>query len=121
MDKDHKFFEDDLDEEEPSASAKDALGHMTPVDSAARNRASDPHRPFSSMKMLTTGFEPLSVDQEILLRSIISEIVRKCDKNKWCLYTKKKDKKTGRRRRLGTHSSKAAAYKQEYAIKAHGG
>lgn len=53
---------------------------------------------------------------EELLRFFISEIVRKCGKS-WCLYTKKKDPKTGHRRRLGTHSSKAAAYRQETAIK----
>ena len=58
---------------------------------------------------------------EDLLRELISEIVRKCDDDKWCLYTKKKDTKTGKRRRLGTHSSKSAAYRQERAIKAHGG
>ncbi len=45
----------------------------------------------------------------------LSEIVRKCG-DKWCLYTKKKDKKTGKRRRLGTHATKLKAYKQEYAI-----
>jgi len=54
------------------------------------------------------------------LEDRVNEIVRKCD-DKWCLYTKKKDKKTGRRRRLGTHDSKAAAYRQERAVKAHGG
>ena len=50
----------------------------------------------------------------------LSEIVRKCGDD-WCLYTKKKDPKTGKRRRLGTHPSKAAAYRQEKAIKSHGG
>lgn len=54
------------------------------------------------------------------LEDRVNEIVRKCG-DKWCLYTKKKDKKTGRRRRLGTHDSKAAAYRQERAVKAHGG
>lgn len=57
---------------------------------------------------------------ETLLRRLIAEIVKKCG-DKWCLYTKKKDKKTGRRRRLGTHASKDAAYRQERAIKSHGG
>jgi hypothetical protein len=121
MDADHRYFEDDLEEDEPSDSAKDALGHMVPVDGAARSRGGDPHRPFQSIKTLTSGFDPLSSEQEMLLRDMISEIVRKCGKNSWCLYTKKKNKKTGKRRRLGTHSSKAAAYRQEYAIKAHGG
>lgn len=55
-------------------------------------------------------------EEELLLRQLISEIVRKCG-TKWCLYTRKKDRKTGRRRRLGTHASKADAYRQEYAIK----
>lgn len=55
-----------------------------------------------------------------LIRETIDEIVRKCG-DKWCLYTRKKDPKTGKRRRLGTHSTKAAAYRQEYAIKMHGG
>lgn len=55
-----------------------------------------------------------------LLRQLISEIIRKCGE-KWCLYTKKKDPKSGKRRRLGTHSSKSGAERQERAIKAHGG
>jgi hypothetical protein len=57
---------------------------------------------------------------ENLLRELIFEIVRKCG-DEWCLYTKKKDKKTGKRRRLGTHSSKKGAQNQERAIKAAGG
>jgi hypothetical protein len=55
-----------------------------------------------------------------LLRQLISEIIKKCGKS-WCLYTKKKDPKTGRRRRLGKHPSKKKAYGQERAIKAAGG
>lgn len=55
-----------------------------------------------------------------LLRCLVMEIVRKCG-DEWCLYTKKKDPKTGRRRRLGAHSSKKKAYGQERAIKASGG
>lgn len=58
--------------------------------------------------------------KEELLRSLISEIIRKCG-DKWCLYTKAKDKKTGKRRRLGTHSSKKDAVNQEIAIKANSG
>lgn len=57
---------------------------------------------------------------ETLLRDLISEIIRKCG-DEWCLYTKKKDKKTGKRRRLGTHKSKSGAERQEKAIKMHGG
>lgn len=52
--------------------------------------------------------------QEAVLRRVISEIIRKCG-DKYCVYTKKKDK-NGKRRRLGTHSSKAAAEKQLRAI-----
>ena len=50
---------------------------------------------------------------ESLLRELVCEIIRKCG-DKWCLYTK--HKKGGKRRRLGTHSSKASAEKQERAI-----
>jgi len=59
---------------------------------------------------------------ESLLKMYISEIIRKCG-DKWCLYTKSKSKKTGKRRRLGTHPSKEAAQRQEraIAIKMHGG
>jgi hypothetical protein len=57
---------------------------------------------------------------EYLLRELIAEIIRKCGDD-WCLYTKSKDKKTGKRRRLGTHSSRAGAERQERAIKARGG
>lgn len=57
---------------------------------------------------------------ETLLRDLISEIIRKCG-DEWCLYTKKKDKKTGKRRRLGTYKSKSGAERQEKVIKMHGG
>jgi len=55
---------------------------------------------------------------EALLRELITEIIRKCG-DEWCLYTK--GKKGGKRRRLGTHSSRAGAERQERAIKARGG
>ena len=55
-----------------------------------------------------------------LLRRLISEIIRKCG-DEWCLYTRKKDRKTGRRRRLGTHATRAGAERQEKAIKISGG
>lgn len=55
-----------------------------------------------------------------LIREFILEVIRKCGDD-WCLYTKKKDKKTGRRRRLGTHGSRAGAERQERAIKMRGG
>jgi hypothetical protein len=60
------------------------------------------------------------INEEALLRELISEIIHKCG-DKLCLYTKGKDKKTGRRRRLGTHSSRSGAERQERAIKASGG
>lgn len=59
----------------------------------------------------------MNYNQENLIKEFITEVVKKCDLNKWCLYTAKKDKKSGKRRRLGTHSSKKDAYAQEYAIK----
>lgn len=52
---------------------------------------------------------------EKLLLDVIQEIIRKCG-DKWCLYTKKPDAKTKKRRRLGTHSSRDAAVRQERAI-----
>ena len=55
-----------------------------------------------------------------LLRQLISEIIRKCGE-KWCLYTKNKNPKTRKRRRLGAHSSRPSAERQERAIKANGG
>lgn len=62
------------------------------------------------------------MDDVNLLREFIEgaleEIVRKCG-GKWCLYTK--HKKGGKRRKLGTHGSKASAERQEKAIHAHGG
>lgn len=63
----------------------------------------------------------LSESEEILLRQIISEIIRKCGTKRWCLYTKKKDPTSGKRRRLGTHRSRSGAKRQERAIKARGG
>jgi len=57
-----------------------------------------------------------------LLRECIAEcldeIIRKCG-NKWCLYSK--HKKNGKRKKLGTHPSKASAERQERAIHSHGG
>jgi len=66
--------------------------------------------------------EPLITDEgvvaEALLRSYVLEVIRKSG-NKYVLYTK--HKKGGKRRRLGTHSSLAAAKRQEKAIHSHGG
>lgn len=58
--------------------------------------------------------------EEKLLRRLIFEIIKKCGEE-WCLYTKNKNPKTGKRRRLGTHSSRSSAERQERAIKANGG
>lgn len=57
-------------------------------------------------------------EEESLLRAVIVEIIKKCG-DKWCLYTK--GKSGGKRRRLGTHDSRAGAERQERAIKARGG
>lgn len=90
-------------------------------DGGAGDGSMDYKPPSYGKGLVKNGEEDLGeeVIEESLLRSLISEIVRKCG-DKWCLYTKNKTK-TGRRRRLGTHSSKAGAYRQERAIKAHGG
>jgi len=50
------------------------------------------------------------------LRVLINEIIRKCG-DKWCLYTK--HVKNGKRRRLGTHDTRAGAENQEKAIHSH--
>jgi len=52
------------------------------------------------------------------LRSILSEVIKKSG-SKYVLYAK--HKKGGKRRKLGTHSSKASAERQERAIHANGG
>lgn len=52
------------------------------------------------------------------IREAVNEIVKKCGSS-YCLYTK--HKKNGKRRKLGKHSSKAGAERQEKAIHAHGG
>jgi hypothetical protein len=52
------------------------------------------------------------------IREALSEVIRKSG-GKYVLYTK--HKKGGKRRKLGTHSSKASAERQERAIHAHGG
>lgn len=52
---------------------------------------------------------------ETFLREVIREVIKKSG-NKYVLYTKH-----GKRRKLGTHSSKAGAERQEKAIHANGG
>jgi uncharacterized protein (DUF2344 family) len=53
-----------------------------------------------------------------LLKEFINEIIRKSG-DKWVLWSK--HKKNGKRKKLGTHASKASAERQERAIHAHGG
>ena len=43
-------------------------------------------------------------------------MIRKLKDGKYRLYSRKKDPKTGRRRNLGTFSSRAAAEKHERAV-----
>jgi hypothetical protein len=43
-------------------------------------------------------------------------MIRKLKSGKFRLYSRKKDPKTGRRRNLGTFSSRAAAEKHERAV-----
>jgi hypothetical protein len=43
-------------------------------------------------------------------------MIRKLSSGKYRLYSRKKDLKTGRRRNLGTFSSRAAAEKHERAV-----
>lgn len=55
---------------------------------------------------------------EALFRELVREVIRKCG-SEYCLYTK--HRKGGKRRKLGTHTSKASAERQEKAIHSHGG
>ncbi len=43
-------------------------------------------------------------------------MIRKLSSGKYRLYSRKRDPKTGRRRNLGTFSSRAAAEKHERAV-----
>jgi hypothetical protein len=43
-------------------------------------------------------------------------VIRKLKSGEYRLYSRKKDPKTGRRRNLGTFSSRAAAEKHERAV-----
>lgn len=52
------------------------------------------------------------------LRRMVTEVIKKTG-GKYTLYTK--HKKGGKRRKLGTHSTKKVAIDQEKAIHAHGG
>jgi len=108
-------------EGDPKQGSVNAIHNKSPT-AGRQNTGKPPGEPFDARKGLSNGKEDNGdiLLNEILLRHLISEIIRKCGDD-WCLYTKKKNPKTGRRRRLGTHSSKEAAYRQERAIKAHGG
>lgn len=87
-------------------------------------KSSEAQFQYELLELLTTkGYEPTAD----LIRQVIanpcqvgklSEVIRKRD-GKWVLYTNSKSK-NGKRRRLGTHSSKLAAQRQERAIKAKG-
>ena len=52
---------------------------------------------------------------ETQLRSMIREIIKKIGKQKYRIYSKKKGK-DGKRKNLGTYTSKAAAKKREKQI-----
>ena len=43
-------------------------------------------------------------------------MIRKLKSGSYCLYSRKKNPKTGKRRNLGTFSSRAAAEKHERAV-----
>ena len=43
-------------------------------------------------------------------------MIRKLESGKWRLYSRKKDPRTGRRRNLGTFSSRRAAERHERAV-----
>ena len=63
--------------------------------------------------------EPITDDEDALrecIAELVTEIIRKVG-DKWVLYAK--HKKNGKRKRLGTHSSKASAERQERAIHSH--
>lgn len=53
-----------------------------------------------------------------LVECMVQEVIKKTGR-KYTLYTK--HKKGGKRRKLGTHKSKASAERQERAIHANGG
>ena len=63
----------------------------------------------------------MSAMTESLLRQLVCEIIKKVG-DEYVLYTSHKGK-DGKRRRLGTHPSKATAERQERAIERskHGG
>ena len=67
-------------------------------------------------ELLTDGDDELDEVCVAQLRVLINEIIRKVG-NKYVLYTK--HVKNGKRRRLGTHDTRAGAERQEKAIHSH--
>jgi hypothetical protein len=51
-----------------------------------------------------------------LRKSIFFPMIRKLQSGEYRLYSRKKDAKTGKRKNLGTFSSRAAAQKHERAV-----
>ena len=78
-----------------------------------------PHNsPASESEHTLEAFDTQESDEfALVLREFVNEVIRKCGGG-YCLYTK--HSKHGKRRKLGTHSSKASAERQERAIHAHG-
>ena len=60
------------------------------------------------------GSEEVSKDKE--RQKGVGEVIRKLSSGKYRLYSRKKDPKTGKRRNLGTFSTRAAAEKHERAV-----
>jgi len=56
------------------------------------------------------------VNVEADLQVRLKTMIRKLKSGEYRLYSRKKDPKTGRRRNLGTFSSRAAAEKHERAV-----
>jgi hypothetical protein len=59
---------------------------------------------------------PEPFDRESFILRSKETMIRKLASGKYRLYSRKKDPKTGRRRNLGTFSSRAAAEKHERAV-----
>ena len=56
----------------------------------------------------------MNVEADLQVR--LKTMIRKLKSGEYRLYSRKKDPKTGRRRNLGTFSSRAAAEKHERAV-----
>jgi hypothetical protein len=59
--------------------------------------------------------ESSKINFEELLEELISEIIRKTD-GKYCLFSKKVNPKTGKRRNLGCYSSKSGVKQREREV-----